>query len=65
MAKKRRKQIMYMAVELDEFEFCRVYFDDINSLSIWSGIPVTELRYYLRYNFIDFKKNVRYIKVIY
>lgn len=56
---------MYMAVELDEFEFCRVYFDDINSLSIWSGIPVTELRYYLRYNFIDFKKNVRYIKVIY
>lgn len=65
MTKKRRKQVLYMAVELDEFELCIAYFDDLKSLSEWAGIPVKKLRGYLKYNFVDFKNKVRYIKIIF
>ena len=62
---KHKRNVLYMAVELDEYEYCCAFFDDIKSLAAWAGLPVNIIRYYLRYNFIDFKNKGRYIKVIF
>ena len=65
MKKRRRQEIVYIAVENDECELIMFECDTLKELSIWSGWSISQLRFFIAKNKVDFRNKCRYKKVSY
>lgn len=63
--KRRQKEILYLAVELDECALPMAVFDNIRELANWAGVSKTFAIELVKDNLIDFKNKCRYEKVIF
>lgn len=60
-----KKEICYIAAEIDKYEFIIFECDTLKELSRWSGWPISRLRFFIGSKKVDFRNKCKYEKIFF
>lgn len=59
----KKREIAYIAVSADKYEWILTCCDTIEELALWANCSIVMMRYYLTYHYVDRNKNCVYLKI--